>query len=256
MNFNTVGGALTSPFVNITGTWNTSGVVDAAIFMNITTTAEGAASKLIDLQSSSTSEFAVDYQGNMTLGKGGQITLQGLSSGTAVISTSSTGVLALPSGTTATNMALTTPAIGAATGTSLLVTGIVDGEAPVTLATTSCTLGTTSGCNATAYNSGYTFNEQTGAVGTEITFTLPTAAAGKQYCVANDYNGSAANTGILRINTSAAGQHIRYKGVVGATGGYIRSGGAAGDAACFVGLSATDWNAYVQSGTWTQDSGG
>jgi hypothetical protein len=63
----TVGAANTTPFLNITGTWNTTGVVDAGIFENITTTAEGAASKLIDLQSSTTSEFAVDYQGNATL---------------------------------------------------------------------------------------------------------------------------------------------------------------------------------------------
>jgi len=36
----------------------------------------------------------------------------------------------------------------------------------------SCTLGTTSGCNATAYSSGYTFNEEATAA-TAVTYTLP-----------------------------------------------------------------------------------
>lgn len=66
MAFGTVGGALTTPFLNITGTWNTTGVVDAAIFENITNTASGAASKLVDLQVGSTSQFAVDKVGNVT----------------------------------------------------------------------------------------------------------------------------------------------------------------------------------------------
>lgn len=64
---NTVGGANTTPFLNITGTWNTTGVVDAAIFANITNTASGAASKLIDLQIGSTSVFNVDKAANLTL---------------------------------------------------------------------------------------------------------------------------------------------------------------------------------------------
>jgi len=147
------------------------------------------------------------------------------------------------------DLSLSTPALGAATATSLIATGIVDGKAPVTLTTgASASLGTT-------YNSGYTFNQE-GTAAAEVTYTLPTAAVGKQYCLANDNGAAGATTGILRVNSSAAGQHIRYKGTIGATGGYIRSGGAAGDAACFVGISTTDWIVYVQSGTWTQDSGG
>lgn len=63
----TVAGANTTPFLNITGTWNTSGVVDAAIFANITNTGSGALSKLIDLQIGSTSQFNVDKSGNETL---------------------------------------------------------------------------------------------------------------------------------------------------------------------------------------------
>jgi hypothetical protein len=62
----TVGAANTTPFINLTGTWNTTGVVDAAIFANITNTASGAASKLIDLQIGGASEFNVDKGGNGT----------------------------------------------------------------------------------------------------------------------------------------------------------------------------------------------
>ena len=63
----TVGAALTTPFLNITGTWNTSGVVDAALFMNITNTASGTASKLMDLQVGGASVMNVDKSANLTL---------------------------------------------------------------------------------------------------------------------------------------------------------------------------------------------
>ncbi|MGC2234265.1 MAG: hypothetical protein WBA09_22380 [Candidatus Acidiferrum sp.] len=146
----------------------------------------------------------------------------------------------------ASSLSLTTPNIGAATGTSLLVTGIVDGQAPVTVTT-----GSSSSLGGT-YNSGYTFNEE-GTAGQAITYTLPTAAAGKQYCVKNAYNGSAANTGTLELLTSAAGQYIIYTdGTLSASGGYVISGGAAADAACVVGVDSTHWILYVNSGTWSK----
>ena len=146
-----------------------------------------------------------------------------------------------------------TPVLGAATASSLLASGIVDGEAPVTLTTSaSCTLGTTSGCNATAYDSGYTFNQE-GTAATAITYTLPTAAAGKQYCVSNSYNGSAATTGTLELLTSASGQFIIFTdGTLSATGGFVISGGAAADAACVVGTDSTHWQLYVNRGTWAK----
>ena len=140
---------------------------------------------------------------------------------------------------------LVTPVIGATTGTSLLVTGIVDGQAPITVATGNVSPGTT-------YNTGYVFNEHATA-GTGITVTLPTAAAGKQYCVSNAYNGSAANTGVLTVATSASGPFIIFTdGTLTATGGNVTSGGAARDAACFVGVDSTHWAQYTQAGTWTK----
>jgi hypothetical protein len=121
---------------------------------------------------------------------------------------------------------------------SLLATGIVDGTTPVTITTTAtATLGGT-------YHSGYTFNND-GA--TAVTYTLPTAAAGLQYCARNDTGA----TGTLKLQTSATGQFIDNVGANTATGGYVISGGALGDAACVVGVDATHWMLYVQLGTWT-----
>ena len=152
----------------------------------------------------------------------------------------------LSSGTAITNAALTTPAIGAATGTSLLATGIVDGKAPVDVTTgTSATLGGT-------YRSGYTINEHATAA-TAVAYTLPTAAAGLQYCVGNGYNGSAANTGVITLNTSASGQFLIWTdGTLSATGGNTTSGGAGGDFACVVGVDSTHWMFRPSQGTWTK----
>jgi hypothetical protein len=137
---------------------------------------------------------------------------------------------------------LVTPVIGAATGTSLLVTGIVDGTAPITVTTgDTANLGTT-------YKSGYIYNNNSTA-GNATTYTLPTAAAGLQYCAKN-YTG---RTGVLTFQTSAAGQYIDLDGTNSATGGLIHSGGAASDGACVVGVDSTHWVAYPQKGTWALD---
>jgi hypothetical protein len=133
---------------------------------------------------------------------------------------------------------LATTFAGAVNTPSLLATGIVDGTTPITTTTTTpVTLGGT-------YHSGYTFNND-GA--TAVTYTLPTAAAGLQYCVAN-YTGA---TGTLKVATSATGQFIDNAGANTATGGYVISGGALGDAGCFIGMDATHWKLYIQAGTWT-----
>lgn len=134
----------------------------------------------------------------------------------------------------------------ALTPSSLVATGIVDGTAPMTVTTTAtATLGG-------AFSSGYTMNQEATAA-TAITYTLPTAAAGKQYCVANSYNGSAPTTGTLELLTSASGQFIIYTdGTLSATGGFVQSGGAARDAACVVGIDSTHWMLYPSSGSWTK----
>ncbi len=58
--------AQTIPAVQILPTWNTTGVVDAALLVNVTNTASGAASKLFDLQVGGTSKMAVDKTGSIT----------------------------------------------------------------------------------------------------------------------------------------------------------------------------------------------
>ncbi len=145
-----------------------------------------------------------------------------------------------------TSPALVTPTLGAAAATSLLATGIVDGKAPMDVTTgTSATLGGT-------YKSGYTVNEHATAA-TAVAYTLPTAAAGLQYCVGNGYNGSAANTGVITLNTSASGQFLIWTdGTLSATGGNTTSGGAGGDFACVVGVDSTHWLFRPSQGTWTK----
>jgi hypothetical protein len=152
---------------------------------------------------------------------------------------SSTGILSFASG-----VASVGTSIGAATATSLLASGTVDGEAPVTITTgATATLGGT-------YNSGYTYNQEATA-SAAVTYTLPTPAAGRQYCVKNSNNGTAADTGALEFLVANTGtQSIIYNGTQSASG-FIVSGGQAGDAACAVGISATQWEAYAQVGSWT-----
>lgn len=150
----------------------------------------------------------------------------------------------------AASLALTTPNIGAATGTSLLATGIVDGTAPITVTTgTSATLG------AATYKSGYTFNQE-GTAATGVTYTLPATAVGLQYCVKNSIvsGTGAADTGVLTVYPPASSYVILNgtRNTIGGGGTHgVASGGAAGDSACFVAIDATDWEVYVQVGTWT-----
>ncbi len=174
--------------------------------------------------------------------------------GTIITNSGSTGAVTLTVATQtgtgsivlANTPTLITPVIGAATGTSLLATGLVDGQAPVIVTT-----GTTGTPGAT-YNHSYSFNEEATA-GTGVNYTLPTAAPGKQYCIANAYYGSNPNTGVLTITTSASGQFIIFTdGTLSASGGNVTSGGAAADGACVVGVDSTHWFLYVQSGTWTK----
>jgi len=103
------------------------------------------------------------------------------------------------------------------------------------------------------YTSAYYFNQHA-TPATAIAYTLPTAAAGLQFCFGNSYNGSAADTGVLTVNTSASGQYIiDVDGTLGATGGHVTSGGAGGDKACLVGVDATHWQLYVNKGVWTKN---
>lgn len=95
---------------------------------------------------------------------------------------------------------------------------------------------------------GYYFNRHATAA-QAIVCNLPAASAGLQVCIHNSYNGTAANTGTLTLQTSAAGQSIVYNGTTTASGGYVISSGAAGDGGCVVGTNSTQWELYTSGAT-------
>lgn len=114
-----------------------------------------------------------------------------------------------------------------------------------------CGATVTTGTTATL-STCFTVNQEATAA-TGVTYTLPTAAQGLQYCVDNGWNGSAANTGVLTFATSASGQFMVYTdGTLTATGGNVTSGGAARDGACVYGIDSTHWMFLPHSGTWTK----
>lgn len=139
-------------------------------------------------------------------------------------------------------------------GDTTISDGIIDGQT-ATLVTTgaSATLGAAiTASYGSTLSKMIAFNQE-GTAGAAVTYTLPTAVAGKTYCVMNSNNGSAPDTGVLTIQTSASGQFIIFTdGTLSATGGFVSSGGAAADNACVVGVDGTHWQLMVQSGTWAK----
>ncbi len=145
----------------------------------------------------------------------------------------------------ATSPTLVTPNIGAATGTSLLATGNIDGKAPTTVTTTTpVTLGGT-------FKSGYTWNAEATAA-TAVTYNLPAAATGLQYCVGNSWNGSASTTGVLTVVAAASNTIIFTDGTLSTTAGNVTSGGAAADMACFIGVDGSHWQMQTIRGSWAK----
>ena len=201
--------------------------------------------------SGGTLEWSVNGQGDASGRTFTATTNIVINGGTALTTTNQTGTgnLVLATNATLANPTMTTPTLGAATATSLLATGIIDGTAPITV-----TSGTTANLGTT-YKSGYTFNQEATA-GTGVTYTLPATALGLQYCVRNSIvsGTGAADTGVLTVYP-AASSYVILNGVRNTIGGGgthgVASGGAAGDSACFVAVDATDWEIFVIRGTWT-----
>jgi hypothetical protein len=132
----------------------------------------------------------------------------------------------------------------------ILVTGIMDGRAPITITTgTSATLG------AATYQSGYTFNQEATPAQT-VTYTLPATVTGMQYCVKNSAASGTADTGTLIVYPPAS-SYVILNGTRNTIGGGsthgVTSTSGAGAAACFVAIDATDWEVYIQNGTWTEN---
>ncbi len=140
------------------------------------------------------------------------------------------------------NGALGTPSSGNASNLTGFPASLV--AAPCATTITTGTSGTLSTC--------FTVNQEATAA-TGVTYALPTAASGLQYCIDSGWNGSAANTGVLTLAASASGQFIVFTdGTLSATGGNVTSGGAARDGACVYGIDSTHWMFLPHSGTWTK----
>jgi hypothetical protein len=129
--------------------------------------------------------------------------------------------------------------IGAATATSLAATGVVDGLVNIVISTAS----SPTTISSATYKTAYYFNQGNSAANS--IYTLPTAAAGLQYCVKN-YTGISQ---IIKFQTSASGQYIDLGGTLCTSGGDVKTAGAAGDGICVIGVDATHWVAYCSSGT-------
>ena len=118
---------------------------------------------------------------------------------------------------------------------------------------TKCTTTITSGGTSFTLSTCFTVNQHATA-GIAILYTLPTAASGLQYCIDNGWNGSAADTGVLTLSTSASGQFLVFTdGTLTASGGNVASGGAARDGACVYGIDSTHWMFLPHSGTWSKN---
>lgn len=126
----------------------------------------------------------------------------------------------------------------------VISSGRVDGLVGLTLSTAGSPTTISSTNNKVAFylNQG---NSEANSV-----YTLPTAAAGLQYCVRN-YTGIVQP---IKFQTSAAGQYIDLDGTNTASGKAVKSSGALADSACVVGVDATHWILFQQCGTWTIDN--
>jgi hypothetical protein len=72
-----VTGANTTPLLDLSGTWNTTGVA-RGILLNVTDTASAATSRLLDLQVGGTSRFVVRKDGVISLNSGDHVSATGI----------------------------------------------------------------------------------------------------------------------------------------------------------------------------------
>jgi len=110
----------------------------------------------------------------------------------------------------------------------------------------------TTGSSATL-STAYTYN-QNATAGAAVTYTLPATSTGVPYCVKNSGTTGVVNIGVLTVYPPAS-SYVILNGTVNTIGGGgthgVASGGAAGDAACFVAIDSTHWEVYIGRGTWT-----
>jgi hypothetical protein len=128
---------------------------------------------------------------------------------------------------------LVTPVIGSATGTSLVLTGVVD--ALVT---------TTVGSGAISQTAKNTYTICTAA----CQVTIPVASAGQQHCVRNAPNTTGA---ITLVNRASQYYELTTHAAWATANQKLVSGGAVTDSICVVGYDATHYATMSFVGTWT-----
>ena len=96
-------------------------------------------------------------------------------------------------------------------------------------------------------NAGFYFSDSTGA----LTYNLPAITAddiGNRYCFRN----ATGRTGVIILQAPAL-TYIDKGGSNSRAGGTLTSGGAAGDSACVVAVSTTQYVSFTGSGTWIKN---
>lgn len=102
--------------------------------------------------------------------------------------------------------------------------------------------------------SGFYYNQEATAA-TAVTYPLPAPVVGLQFCFKNDNSAGTPDTGTLKIITANTGtqQITCWSGCTTSAitaSGYVQSSGAAGDGACVVAKSTTQWDLTVSAGVW------
>lgn len=122
-NAYSVGGANAVPMVDMSGIWNTTGE-PTLVKYNVTNTASGTNSLLLDLQVGGSSKFRVDKNGDETIT--GALVIAGTLTGATTVSGSAVSVSGALIGTTATitNLTATNETVTSLTATSETVTSL------------------------------------------------------------------------------------------------------------------------------------
>ncbi len=140
---------------------------------------------------------------------------------------------------------LISPVLGTATGSSLIVTGIVDGLTNISVNTDQTTIAV----GGAGILQGIYLNKHA-TPATAILYNLPVASAGQQFIIKNSQGAGGANTGAITVHP-VAGTTINNVTIDCAVTYTLVSNGAAGDYIAIVGVDATHWEVVGSKGTWT-----
>ena len=133
-------------------------------------------------------------------------------------------------------LVLTTPNIGAATGTSLALSGNLTATLPVTVTTADTLVLTDANTAGNMHQNG-----DADIIG----YTLPAAAAGLSACfMAGEF------TGVITIDPYDGVDTIYLDGVSAGAGVSIDSPGAVGNFICLLAIDDTKWYSLGRLGTW------